>query len=314
MNPLVSIIIPAYNVEKYIGKAIQSALTQTYENIEIIVIDDNSTDRTVDVVRSFYDDRIKLLVNERNMGPSHARNRGIKESKGEWIALLDSDDWWEKERLEKLICIAETYQVDVICDNLYLIVDGEEKPWLTLFEYNNFKLSKPSHLSIENFIRHDFGPAKPVIRKAFLYENNLFYDENLWYGEDFVLYLRLLMNGARWYIIPQSYYYYRSREGSLVTDTIKLLKQKLDTTNKILANFDGSLEVLQALLKHRKKIESLLSFYEIKRQVEQGEILKGICELIKSPNVFVLIIERLPYILRYKIIRQIKLSLQNGKT
>lgn len=127
MNPLVSVIIPTYNVEKYIEKAIQSVLDQTYPNIEIIVVDDGSTDHTVDVVRSFHDERIKLFINERNMGPSYSRNRGIKEAKGEWIAFLDGDDWWDKERLEKLLNVAETYQADVVCDDLYLIVDGENE-------------------------------------------------------------------------------------------------------------------------------------------------------------------------------------------
>jgi len=101
MNPLVSVIIPAYNAENYIEKAIQSVLEQTYPNFEVIVIDDNSTDRTVDVVREFRDERIKLLVNEQNMGPSYSRNRGIIEAKGEWIALLDSDDWWDKDRCKR---------------------------------------------------------------------------------------------------------------------------------------------------------------------------------------------------------------------
>ena len=96
---LVSIIIPTYNTEKYIEKCIQSVLEQTYTDYEIIIVDDCSTDNSMDVVARFKDPRIKVIKNEINRGPSYSRNRGIQLSKGDFIALLDSDDWWDSKQI-----------------------------------------------------------------------------------------------------------------------------------------------------------------------------------------------------------------------
>ena len=92
MNPKVSVIILAYNTEKYIAQAINSALRQTEKNIEIIIVDDGSTDNTLEVIKSFFDKRIKVLVNPQNLGQNFSANRAIKAANGNWITRLDSDD------------------------------------------------------------------------------------------------------------------------------------------------------------------------------------------------------------------------------
>lgn len=100
---LISVVMPAYNAEKTIEKAIQSVIMQTYSNIEVIVIDDGSQDETVNLAASYAqkDHRIKVVQNQSNKGVALARNRGVEEAKGEWIAFLDSDDRWEPSKLEK---------------------------------------------------------------------------------------------------------------------------------------------------------------------------------------------------------------------
>lgn len=101
-NDLISVIIPVYNRENTILRAIKSVLNQTYQNFEIIIIDDYSSDRTVKNIKILMekDKRINLLLNEKNQGPNYSRNRGIKHTKGEYIALLDSDDEWLKRKLK----------------------------------------------------------------------------------------------------------------------------------------------------------------------------------------------------------------------
>ncbi|WP_457559293.1 glycosyltransferase family 2 protein [Candidatus Harpocratesius sp.] len=103
-NDLISVIIPVYNREKTINRAINSVLHQTYQNFEIIVVDDCSSDQSVKIVKSFIqnDFRIQLLINNINQGPNYTRNRGIKQAQGKYIILLDSDDDWEPETLELL--------------------------------------------------------------------------------------------------------------------------------------------------------------------------------------------------------------------
>ncbi|HCA58980.1 MAG TPA: hypothetical protein DEP46_13490, partial [Blastocatellia bacterium] len=101
MKPLVSAIIPNYNYARYVGEAVESALGQTYPNIEVIVVDDGSTDNSLEVLEQ-YRDRIKIIA-QKNSGVCVARNRGVAESEGEYIAFLDADDVWLPEKIEKQV-------------------------------------------------------------------------------------------------------------------------------------------------------------------------------------------------------------------
>ena len=104
MNDLVSIITPSYNTSKYIGKTIESVLKQTYENWEMIIVDDCSTDDTDEVVKPYLSDkRIKYIKNDKNSGAAISRNCALREAGGKWIAFLDSDDLWDPKKLEKQI-------------------------------------------------------------------------------------------------------------------------------------------------------------------------------------------------------------------
>ena len=106
-NELVSVVMPAHNSEKYIYFSIMSVLNQTHYNLELIIVDDNSTDNTVDVIKDISDSRIRLFRNQKNMGAAYCRNIAIQNSNGVFIAFLDSDDLWMpnklKEQIDKLI-------------------------------------------------------------------------------------------------------------------------------------------------------------------------------------------------------------------
>lgn len=104
MEELVSIIMPSYNTGHFIEETIQSVIGQTYANWELIIVDDCSTDNTDDVVKPFLSDqRIKYIKNDKNSGAAFSRNKALREAKGKWIAFLDSDDLWEKQKLKKQI-------------------------------------------------------------------------------------------------------------------------------------------------------------------------------------------------------------------
>lgn len=107
MKDLVSVIMPSFNTAGFIGDSIKSVLAQTYDNFELIIIDDCSTDNTDEVVSFFEDPRIRYFKNEKNSGAAVSRNRAIKEAKGKWIAFLDSDDLWAPQKLEKQIGFME---------------------------------------------------------------------------------------------------------------------------------------------------------------------------------------------------------------
>lgn len=104
MADLVSVIMPSYNTGKYIAETIASVINQTYQNWELLIVDDCSTDNTDEIVKFFLEDqRIRYIKNDRNRGAAVSRNRALREARGRWVAFLDSDDLWEKSKLEKQI-------------------------------------------------------------------------------------------------------------------------------------------------------------------------------------------------------------------
>jgi len=105
--PCVAVIIPAYNREKTIKYCLDSVINQTYKNLEIIVVDNGSSDSTADIVKQYSDERIKIIKLDKNSGAQHARNVGIKSATSEWITLLDSDDEWLLDKIEKQLKILE---------------------------------------------------------------------------------------------------------------------------------------------------------------------------------------------------------------
>ena len=106
-KPLVSIIIPTYNREFCIGRAIKSVIDQTFTNWELIVVDNNSTDNTVEVVNNFLDERILVKKINNNGVVAISRNRGIRLARGVFVAFLDSDDWWKPQKLESALKLLE---------------------------------------------------------------------------------------------------------------------------------------------------------------------------------------------------------------
>ena len=121
---LVSIIMPLFNSEKYISESIQSVLNQTYTNWELIIVNDCSTDKSVEIVKLFEDKRIKLLHNKKNSGAALSRNYALREAKGKWIAFLDADDQWLPEKLEKQIIFMEKNNYHVSYTDYRACVNG----------------------------------------------------------------------------------------------------------------------------------------------------------------------------------------------
>lgn len=127
-TPLVSIVIPTYNRERLLNRAIKSVLNQTYTNFELIVVDDCSTDCTESVVKGFQDDRIRYIRHERNQGAPTARNNGIKAANGEYIAFQDSDDVWLSTKLEKQVNAfnSGSSHIGVVYTSFWLINQDEK--------------------------------------------------------------------------------------------------------------------------------------------------------------------------------------------
>lgn len=130
MNELVSIIMPSYNTGAYIADSIKSIQAQTYQNWELIIVDDCSTDNSMEVIYSFNDPRIKLLKNDRNSGAAISRNYALREAKGKWIAFLDSDDTWVPEKLEKQITFMKANNYAFTFTDYRICLNGTWLPYI----------------------------------------------------------------------------------------------------------------------------------------------------------------------------------------
>jgi glycosyltransferase involved in cell wall biosynthesis len=169
-NPLVSVIIPCFNYGQFVGEAIQSVLNQTYPDLEVIVVDDGSTDTTRDVVYSFRDPRIRYVYQE-NAGENVARNTGIQQARGEFIAFLDADDLWLPQKLEKQLRLFEEDPEVGLAYCLFSYFDSESGNVVGFHkEYKCFRGNVLEKLYEKNFI----GSPTPVIKRDVFEKTGLF--------------------------------------------------------------------------------------------------------------------------------------------
>jgi succinoglycan biosynthesis protein ExoO len=219
--PVVSVLIPAYNVADYLDKSVSSALSQDVD-VEVIVVDDCSTDggATAAAIRRLEaDPRVRGFLLPVNGGPSAARNKGLDEARGEWIALLDSDDWFAPGRLSYLLKAARAADADAVSDDQLLIRDGDDKPWTSIYEIAGWKQAEEGRLlSTAEMCRSDWI-LKPMFRTAWLRRHGLrFHTVRNWAGEDFEFFMNAMLSGARWVTVREARYFYRSRAGQLTGD------------------------------------------------------------------------------------------------
>ena len=207
----VSVVIPAHDAEATIAASIASVLAQTEPAIEAIVVDDASTDRTPDLVAAIAarDARVRLIRSFLNRGPGGARNLALDAAGGEWVAWLDADDTFLPERLARLLAIGAESAADMVSDNILLCpADGAQPPVAMLPE----RLPEAGPMDATAFVlgnvgksrtdRVSYGFMQPMIRRDFLERNALRFDGRNRFGEDYMLYLRCLLQGARWWTRP----------------------------------------------------------------------------------------------------------------
>jgi len=184
-GPLVSVVIATYNRAHAVGRAIRSALAQTFDDFEIIVVDDGSADDTAEVVQRIEDPRIRFLRHEGNLGPSAARNTGIRASRGTYVALLDSDDEWLPEKLDRQVKALLGAPPDVC-----LVYCGYERMWKGIVET---RLPSAKGAVYQKLLRGNVilgGCSCAVVKKVCLEDAGMF-DVALRHAEDHELWLRL---------------------------------------------------------------------------------------------------------------------------
>jgi succinoglycan biosynthesis protein ExoO len=230
IEPLVSVVVPCFNTKDCAANAINSALAQIDVPVEVIVVDDGSKDGTPDMVRESFagEARVRLFEMPANGGPSAARNAGVKLARGAWIALLDSDDLWRQNRLQRLL--KHGHKADFFADNLMSydaaaametgpVYTGLSDRFLTLTDF--LLPSQPG--------RHDFGYLQPVIRTDFLRKHRISYREDVRVGEDLLLNLRILLEGGRAYYVNEPLYIYTTPVGAASRSASPHSRSSVDT-------------------------------------------------------------------------------------
>jgi glycosyltransferase involved in cell wall biosynthesis len=223
-DKLISVIIPVYNGERYLGEAIESVLAQCYRPIEVIVVNDGSKDNT-ETIAGRYADHI-IYTRQENRGPAAARNRGLQMSQGEVIGFLDADDLWSENKLSlQLACLAEDHSVEIVV--------GLSQP-MRLRSYKDGKA----------MFEKWYDPFCALLLSAALFRKSVFekvglFDETLHYGEDTDWFMRIREMGISMTLIQEVGLYYRRHESNMTLDSvarnrcfIKALKKSLDRRRK----------------------------------------------------------------------------------
>ena len=214
-NDLISIVIPCYNDAKFIEHAIDSAINQTHSNKEIIVVDDGSNKDTKVVLKSL-EHKIDKLITQENLGQSTARNNGIKQAKGSFILVLDSDDYFENTFCSKALSLFNN-NTDIKLVTCYANLVFEKAS-------NNY-VYKPKGGTIESFLTSNSALGSALFKKED-WNSCGGYDETMRNGfEDWEFYIRLLSHGGRAEVIKEPLYNYRKREN---TTTSKANQAKYD--------------------------------------------------------------------------------------
>jgi succinoglycan biosynthesis protein ExoO len=213
----VTVILPTYNSAPFVSRAIDSVLGQQGDHrLELIIVDDCSTDVTVQLIKQRYgaDARVKVIVSERNGGPGIARNLALAEAKGDWIALIDADDAWTADRLSALLSVRSP-KVDVLFDNIMGFDQTAGVETGLLFP------SLPPQMTVTTMAadpapgsKFNFGYLKPLIRRDFLRRVNVKYPE-IRISEDLLFYLEVLIKGARTKTTSDAFYVYTTSVGKV---------------------------------------------------------------------------------------------------
>lgn len=233
--PKITIIIPIYNVEKYVSQCLNSIITQTFNDIEILCVDDKGTDNSMHIVNNYakIDSRIKIITLERNMGLSMARNRALDEASGEYVFLCDSDDYLLPDCIENLYKAITKNNTDIAVARTKAFADDNSEATLKLTDEKNSWIEKRVcdcyQVKLENFAYDvtylNCTAWNKLFSLKFLNDNHLRFLNKNCIHEDDGFWIKVLSNFPKITYIEQLGYMYRIRKGS-ITETIDEKRNK----------------------------------------------------------------------------------------
>ena len=229
--PKVSIIVPVYNNEAVIGRCIESILNQTFEDFELIIINDGSKDGSENIIKQYAkkDNRIKF-INNKNNGVSETRNIGIRNAKGMYIQFVDGDDFIDKNMIEYEVNLLEKKEADMVVTGLYLDIEknGVVDTNIQTFDYYEACDKKSIAISVLNRLDGTYinSPINKLYKSNIIKENNLFMDKEISLGEDFIFNLKYLKYCKNVIFSDKAYYHYWMKTDNNLT--FRFREDKLD--------------------------------------------------------------------------------------
>ncbi len=295
--PQASVIIPAYNAAAFIERAVTTALRQTLKDIEVLVVDDGSTDATATIVQSLAqkDSSLRLIRLPSNRGVSAARNAALEVARGDWIATLDADDWYDEERLERLVAAGK--DAEIVVDNRYQLYEGRDERNLFLPDEGSATFHVPSAEYAARCTSSEARPWSalfPIYRRSLIDRGRIRFDERLKTGED-TLFLFLALDLAPGVMFVSKPGYFRVvRKDSLSFSAplacqaafIAVLREALE---KDWRNAELRIAV-QAML---RTSECNHRIRRIGRPLKRGQIIEGMCAALRDPGGAFLLLRHL---------------------
>lgn len=257
MQPLVSVIIPTYNRASFLEKSVQSVISQTIKNIEIIVINNYSTDNTLDIIRSFNDNRIKI-INFKNGGViAKSRNQGMIQSTGKYIAFLDDDDLWRPDKLELQIKYLESHpEFGLVYSNAIIIDEKGNRKGLLL----NRGQAREGRI-FQYLLGGNFIPILTLLMKREVLESNglLFEEPSMIAVEDYEYLMRAALKFGFGYIDKPMAMYRIHSTGMSKAKSVALLRQKV--LKKFLDNYDVPGRLYNKIIYNIERLNFSVSVY-----------------------------------------------------
>jgi succinoglycan biosynthesis protein ExoO len=303
--PVVSVIMANHNGAAYLADAIASVRRQSLSELELIVSDDASTDDSARIIgeATAGDPRIRLVRSAQNSGPAPARNKALALARGDWIAVIDSDDLMHPDRLKRLVAAAERDGADIAADDLVEFDGVSASARLLTGKWAR----APFWVDIRDYLRLNMfygkGPAlgylKPLFRRSSCFDPPALYDESLRIGEDFDLVLRLLQAGKRFRVYPSALYYYRRHATSISRRLNEAVLIALKTANlRFLERVRGEHPSLVPLLELRdRSIEIALAYETLLRALKGRNWGMALKIAVNKPSAAALL--RLPIGVRF---------------
>jgi succinoglycan biosynthesis protein ExoO len=301
-----TIIIPTYNAEATLPRALRSALDQTMRDIEVIVVDDASTDASWDVISAVLraDPRLRAIRNKRNFGKPIGMNRAVALARGDWLAVLDADDWYHVERLAALVELAEMRHADMATDNQVFFdatagrnVGKAWPPGTTdwMLSFDDFLIGSNAYRTF------NLGMLKPVLRSEFVRRTGLSYEQRARNGQDFFYLLQFFLSGGKAVVTDTAYYYYTQPFGAISRQWSHPARRRYDfqtaydINQRYLATAAPMLTRLQAarLRKRNSCLRSLEYFYQAKECLTHGDISGAIARVAQQPAMLGYVLRRL---------------------